>query len=260
MAPFEEPCLSLGIDENSKIDSGCDVGPKAEADPPFASALTSPPFEKALPELRHRKDPIYEEPPSISLITATPQGNTGERHEYFSIPPTTSPPATLLTPYCSRHDLPYPTRYQYQPDAWENFTASQAGPNLGYVRGSCDSIFLESEFAITRHASSSTLIPSAQAVAHDPEHSQSRPGPTNNHPDEHTTAPTAFNSLIRKLSVGLYSIFHFRRSAAEEIRPDEALYKRTRLERVSEVRSPNNEMRLYSLQSALDISLPIEGG
>ena len=114
-------------------------------------------MDKALPELRHRKDPAYTEPPSISLVEATPNATIPVLtprsdkiiDRYFTTVPTGNrPPLPPLSSYVPQQALYYRGFEAYQHDTRVPQMQMQVNVQVAssaLFRGSNGSFFIEPE-------------------------------------------------------------------------------------------------------------------
>ena len=215
---LEDSKESLRLMERSKVDPGYDgAGLRADLNPAVALGSLGPTFEKALPELRHRKDPAYEEPPSITLIAATPNGTVRDGHPHFALPPNNNPPVILLAPDGNQNAFAY-----QKPGSCDTLASQHTVTNGDYRRESCDSALLDSRCNVTRRSSLSILLPVDPTV-----NPSSRPelAQTSDHPNKHKAGPTILNSFFRRIGGCISAIFRSRPVVVKEATPGETLDK-----------------------------------
>jgi len=208
--------------------------------------------EKPLPEPRHRRDPSYEELPSISLITATPNAPPTDRGHFLLIPPQPSPPFPLLVSNESHNALFYPTNL-HQPAIRAPFTMNtQAATSVVSIRAFNGSFF--HEFCDDHRLSLSLGMPTGP-----PAYESFEPEPVERMEKAdalYHQRVSKSSSIIRRVSTGIFSLFRLRRGAAE-MRHDASMEKK--VGHVDSQRKPcSNGAHLYSLQSARATSVSFE--
>lgn len=203
-------CILDGMDEPSFDIKESPMPRPGGSESPSPLAL-----DKVLPELRHRKDPSYEELPSISLITATPNITTPiptplpgrGMGQYSPVPMIVArPPLAYFPQYTSQHTLAH---YRECQGYTGNILDSQVHVHVhtqtespSFFRGSNGSFFLEPEVSSMVAQASPPLDGYLQA------HECSA---------QNLNRPKLLDSVIRRARFGFHSFFRWSRGTARKM-------------------------------------------